>query len=130
MFCNLECEQECLKKLSSPELMIDHLTIAWSEIFDTFGGAEKFERFVGSRKLSKFKSTIFDFDFSNPQHPKYRRKLMICYLCLQSFDKPKENLPMRKFLSDLANHLTGISEKTGFLQNFSNVDEMRVQSSM
>jgi hypothetical protein len=119
MFCSFKCMNELYSKsitLESPlNLDIKMLT----EIAAPFGGYKKLDEFINETNLKELNKTIFDYDFSDPQDPNYKRNLMTCILSLSSkenSDVDKSALDISKYVSSkTVNHLYG---KLHFLITF------------
>jgi len=111
MFCSTDCMDvfysKCIEMKSALNLDMQMLT----QLAEPFGGYKKLDEFINETNLQELKKTIFDYDFSNPQDPDYKRNLMTCYLSLSSKENSyvdKSTLDISKYVSTkTVNHLFG-----------------------
>jgi hypothetical protein len=82
-----------------------------TQIAAPFGRYKKLDELINNTNLKELKKTIFDYDFSDPQDPNYKLKLMACILSLSSKENSnvnKRKLNISKYVSPkTVNHLFG-----------------------
>ena len=87
MFCSADCMNDFYSKSIEMDLSLFHEMKMLSELAAPFGGYKKLDEFINQKDLKEQKTTIFDYDLSDPQDPNYKRNLMTCFLSLHSTDK-------------------------------------------
>ncbi|XP_070496187.1 uncharacterized protein [Chironomus tepperi] len=112
MFCSTGCMENFYSKSIDMELALHDDIKLLAEISAPFGGYKKLDNFISKTDLRDLKSTIFDYDFSNPEDPEYQKKLMICLLSLQtnsSYRISEGSCNIYNFVSKkTANHILNI----------------------
>lgn len=86
MFCSEDCKEELYSKAHEFQGIQQLGLKIFSWVADKFGGKENLDRFLDGVDLKTLKSTIFDYDFSDPKNEKYQENLAICFLSLCSHD--------------------------------------------
>ena len=103
MFCSTECKQ----KIYSEAIEIDEIVSAdvkmLSSIVAGYESVENFDDFIKDTNLKDLNKTIFDFDFSNPNDPEYKKNLITCLLSLSTNDRVIDNsCHIRDYVSEKA----------------------------
>jgi len=111
MFCCTDCMDDFYAKSIEMESELNHDMRMLIELAAPFGGHKKLDKFINETNLKELKKTVFDYDFSDPQDPNYKRNLMTCFLSLLSMENHSVNngsLDIFKYVSaKTANHLLG-----------------------
>ena len=105
MFCSADCMDDFYSKSIEMELSLCHDMKILSELAAPFGGYKKLDKFMNKTNLKEQKTTIFDYDLSDPQDPNFKQNLMTCLWSLSS----KENHSVNNGSLDIFNY---VSEKT------------------
>ena len=81
-----------------------------SSIAAAFGSVENVNNFIQDTDLKVLNKTIFDYDWTDPNDPDYKKNLMTCLLSLSTNDRPiEDSCDIRKYVSEkTVQHLLSI----------------------
>ena len=103
MFCSTVCKENLYSKAVNMDEVASVDVKMVSDIADAFGSVQNFDDFIQGTDLHELNKTIFDFDFTNPEDPDYKRNLMTCLLSLSTNDRLiNDNCHIRDYISGKA----------------------------
>ena len=82
MFCSSACKEDLYLKAFNMNKIASADIKMLSEIAAVFESVQNFDNIMQRTDLKELNKTIFDFDFTNPEDPDYKKNLMICLLSL------------------------------------------------
>jgi hypothetical protein len=111
MFCSTACKEDFYSKIGN--MKKDILCADVKLLFDVagiFGSVKAFDDYINRTDLKTLNKTIFDYDFSDPEDPDFKDKLLNCFLSLSTNTNPSEHdRHIRKYVSKKASdHLLSI----------------------
>lgn len=86
MFCSITCKSEFYQKSDNMSFINNPVMAQMPEFVYFFGGQTKLKDMLNDIKRSdqRGKKTIFNYDWSNPNHPNRKKNLLKCCLFLNT----------------------------------------------
>jgi hypothetical protein len=91
MFCSTECKEKLYKEAVNLDEMTSVDVKLLSNVSAAFGSVEDFDNFIQDTELKNLNKSIFDYDWTDPNDPEYKRNLMTCLLSLSTNDHIIDN---------------------------------------
>jgi hypothetical protein len=105
MFCSTACKDHFYSKAINKDKIVSADFKILSDVSEFFGGYKQFDDYINRTNLKTLNKSIFDYDFSDPNDPKFKENQMNCLLSLSTNQQPIEILSsMGKYISKKTLH--------------------------
>ena len=109
MFCTAACKEDFYSKMVNMDQVLYASIKLLSDVAEFFGSVKAFDDYINRTDLKTLNKTIFDYDFSDPEDPEYKAKLMNCFLSLSTNKNPTMDASLQRIVSKkTSDHLLSI----------------------